>query len=65
MKPDRGRTDTIMRSFWTLPILSWSGGPSPSSARLSRPLPGVPGQDRPGDIHLVSSEPLVPARPIP
>ena len=61
MKPNRGRTDKSMRSFQKIPILSCSGGPSPSSARLSPPLLGVPGQDRPGDVYLVSSEPLVPA----
>ena len=51
MKPDSGETGKIMSSFPSIPILSWSGHPSPLSARLGHPLFGIPGQDRPGDVH--------------
>ena len=65
MKPDRGGTEKMMHSFQDLQILSCWGCPSPSSSRLSRPLLGIPGQNRPGDLHLVSPEPLVPTPPHP
>ena len=55
----------MMHSFQDLPILSCWGCPSPSSSRLSRPLLGIPGQNRPGDLHLVSPEPLLPTPPHP
>ena len=61
MKPDSGETGKIMSSFPSIPILSWSGHPSPLSARLGHPLFGIPGQDRPGDVHPVSGKPLVSA----
>ncbi len=53
MKPDLGGTDKILRSFQDIPILSWSGCPSPLSGRLGHPLFGIPGQNRPGDVHPV------------
>ena len=42
-----------------------SGVYSPLSGGSGDPFLGVPGQDRPGDVHLVSSEPIVPASPHP
>lgn len=65
MKSDRRGREKTIHSFQGISILSWSGCFSPSSSRSGYPFLGIPSQNRPEDIHLVSSEPLVPAPPHP